>query len=132
MPQKKSNDKIWADLNTRLLTAMQQNDWHEMKMVYYEQALLLHKESRDSFRFIQESIQSELYQYQGESNIKRVEVLAPGDACLACKSLNGKVFTIIQVLAQPPVPVADCVNKSCRCSYIPYGLGKTEVSQIPW
>lgn len=122
MPQVKSNDEIWAGFNNRLLAAMQQNNWSEMREIYYEQAVFLHGEGHDSFKFLEESFKSELQQLRSEELeqiIERVEILFTEDSCPVCKSLLGNFYTISEALAQPPVPVAECDRASCRCSYAP-------------
>ena len=113
MPRMKSNDKTWADLNNRLLAAIQQNNWNEMKTIYYEQALLIKKEEGDSFRFIEESLKSELHQDQ-DAPTAQVEILAPGDSCPECHSLNGRAFNISEAVTQCPVPNSNCSRESCR------------------
>ncbi len=122
MPRKKSNDIMWADLNSRLLLAIQRNDWTEIKKVYYDQALLLKKEGRDSFRFLEESLKSELYKIQNQDldkNIEQLEFIASVDSCQICRSFNGRVFSTDEVLAQRPIPIVNCARGSCRCSYAP-------------
>ena len=125
MPRQKSSDKKWADLNKRLLDAMQRNDWQEMKNIYFEQVLLLQKEGRDTFKYIEETVRSELHQYQNRE-IEQVGILIAGDACSACKLLVGTVFSVSEALEQGVIPVEDCEKESCRCSYVPTGIDESE------
>ena len=118
MAQEESNDKVWAELNDKLLAAMQRNDWDDMRTIYYDQALLLKKEERDSFRFLEESIKSEIY-YDHEQDIEKVEILTLADSCPECRAKDGMIFTISEVLEQAPVPSAKCEKETCRCSYAP-------------
>ena len=125
MPRKRSGDKKWAEMNRKLLDAMQRNDWQEIKNIYFEQVLLLQKEGRDTFKYIEETVKSELHQYQNRE-IEQVGILIAGDACPACKSLVGTVFSVSQALEKNIIPVADCKNEFCRCSYVPTGIDETE------
>ena len=118
MSQIESNNKNWNELNNRLLAAMQQNDWLKMKTIYFEQALMLKSEGRDPFKFIEESVKSEVCHDQ-DHHIEQIEIITAMDSCSECKSFNGNLLTINEATEQHPVPVADCSKKPCRCSYIP-------------
>jgi len=111
-------DVVWGVLNDRLVTSLGRGDWGEAKMIYFEQALILHKEGRDFFRLLQEGKRCELRSYQSQG-VKRVEVLA--GSCEKCKHLNGKVFTIKEALDTMPIPVKECENQNgwCRCDWLP-------------
>jgi hypothetical protein len=118
MPQKKSNDKKWSDLNKKLLVAIVKHDWPTMKSIYYEQALILKNESRDAFRFIHESAKTELSGIQGKT-IDQVEIIVTEDACPVCKSAAKETMTVKEIQERKPVPVTGCEHASCRCSYAP-------------
>lgn len=118
MPQKKSNDKKWSELNRKLLVAIKKHDWPTMKSIYYEQALILKEESRDAFRFIHESAKTELSGIQGKT-IEQVEIIFNEDACPVCKSTASEIMNVSDVLEKRPLPVTACEHASCRCSYAP-------------
>jgi hypothetical protein len=118
MTQKKPHDKKWAELNDKLIVAIVEHDWPAMKSIYYEQALILNKESRDAFRFIHESAKIELSGIQGKT-IEQVEIIFPEDACSVCKSAAKGMMTISKLQEKSQLPVAGCEHPSCRCSYAP-------------
>ena len=112
------NYESWETLNKRLIKALEQANWDEIKLVYYELALFMQKEGRDTFRFIHESLKSEIAGKQG-STFDRVEIITAADACQECKSKSGQVYSIEEVLSNPAVPLPVCTNAACRCSYAP-------------
>jgi hypothetical protein len=116
MPRSKSNDKKWNEFNKKLLNAIKKNDLHEMHTIYFEQAMLLKEEGGDSFPLLEQSIKSGLYK---EQNFEQVEILVAVDSCETCKVLGNKQFTIDEAVKKNPLPVAECGNESCRCTYVP-------------
>ena len=118
MPRKKSNDAKWARLTKKLLVAIEKHDWPAMKSIYYEQALILKKEGRDSFRFIHESAKTELSGIQGKM-IEVVEIISPEGACPVCTLVTKETMTLAEAIEKQPLPVSGCEHTSCRCSYAP-------------
>ena len=118
MSQKTTNDRVWSKLNKKLLGAFEKHDWPLMKSIYYDQALLLQKEGRDSFRFVHESAKSELSGIQGKT-IEHVEIIAPIGTCPVCAELGKRSYKLGDIVKDQPLPVKECENKSCRCSYAP-------------
>jgi hypothetical protein len=122
------SDQKRADLDNRLLTAIQNKDWYEVGILYNKQALLLEKEGGDSIVPRHESLKAfrkvrreELFRYQ-ESSVDKVEILATkGESCSACLALNGKTYSIQQALKENPLPVKSCTSGYgyCRCCYLP-------------
>ena len=112
-------DIVWAILSERLLSAMKQGNWQEMKMLYWQQARLLYELGSEFLIVLQEAAKCELRDYQ-LAGLKKVEVLTAGEqSCDKCSALNGKVFTIEQALEVMPIPVGDCGKGWCRCLYAP-------------
>jgi len=111
-------DIVWKVLNNHVATAMGHKDWHNMKMLYFEQARILYEEGGSFFPILQETRRCELQNYQSQG-LKRVEILA--GSCEKCRPLNGKVFTIEEALDTMPIPVKECENENgwCRCTYTP-------------
>jgi hypothetical protein len=118
MPPKKSNDAKWSKLTNKLLTAIEKHDWPTMKAIYYEQAVILKKEGRDSFRFIHESAKTELSGIQGKT-IEEVEIISPEGACPVCESACKGILKLTEATEKHPLPVSGCEHASCRCSYAP-------------
>jgi hypothetical protein len=110
-------DVVWGILNNHLVTAMQRKDWQNMRMLYWQQARLLFESGQDFFSLLQESAKCELRRYQA-TNVHKVEILTTG-ACSKCQSLQGKIFTVKEALETMPIPVKDCENVFCRCTYLP-------------
>jgi hypothetical protein len=113
-------DIIWSILNNRLISAIRNNDYQEMKMIYRDQAFFLYGEKRDHFKVLQESLKCELLNYKANGFVKEVEILtSEGVSCDKCRLLGGKKFTIGEALEQMPIPVQDCEHGWCRCMYLP-------------
>jgi len=122
------DDMLWGVSNLLLEEAMKIGDWHKMKMIYFSQALFLHREGKDCFEVLQEVARCELINYQKSGVVEKVEVLTTGNqSCSACQKLVGKILTIKEALADMPIPVKDCLFKFnpeaptgwCRCCYVP-------------
>jgi hypothetical protein len=116
MPEDKNNDERWNELNQKLLNAIQKNDLHEMHAIYYDQAMLLKEEGRDSFPVLEQSLKSGLYK---EENFDQVQIQVGVNSCDTCKSLSNKVYTVEEAVQTSPLPVSGCSNESCRCIYVP-------------
>ena len=112
------NYESWEKLNKRLLEALRECNWDEIKLVYYELAMFMQREGRDTFRYIHESLKSELAQTQGKT-FDRVEIISAADACEECKSRAGEIYPLANILDKSVVPHAACTRTPCRCTYAP-------------
>jgi hypothetical protein len=99
------NYASWETLNKRLLQAFTQCNWEEIKLIYYELAMFMQKEGRDTFRFIHESLKSELAASQ-DSTFNRVEIITAADACEECKRKSGQIYTLEEIQAEPVIPLS--------------------------
>jgi hypothetical protein len=110
-------DIVWAASNKKLEEAMKRGDWHQMEMIYYNQALFLCAESREFFDVLQEAAKCRL-RYYGQSKVGRVEIMTLQDSCDKCKTWGSKQISIEEALNSLPIPVKDCGNGFCRCHYL--------------
>jgi|Deesub1362A_J573_1020465.scaffolds.fasta_scaffold17422_2 DNA-directed RNA polymerase subunit RPC12/RpoP len=117
-----TRDVIWSIYNELIA---KKKDLQELKMLYYEMALFLNKEGKDSFPLLQQAAKMELMRFKKEGFIKKVRILASADSCPVCQKLNGKVFTVERALKTMPIPCKECTHKLydgnrgfCRCSYV--------------
>jgi hypothetical protein len=111
-------DVVWGILNNHLVSAMQRNDWQDMKMIYWQQARLLFESGQEFFGVLQESAKCELHRYKVSNVVHKVEILTAGSSCSKCQSLQGKIITVKEALVTMPIPVKDCENIFCRCTYL--------------
>ena len=114
-------DVIWGLFNQLLQENMRKGDHGELKQIYFEMALFLNAEGKDSFNALQGSAKMELMGFK-EVGWKRVKILGSGNGCIECEKENGKVFQIDQALKEMPIPNVNCThvlqegNKPwCRC-----------------
>jgi predicted RNA-binding Zn-ribbon protein involved in translation (DUF1610 family) len=116
------SDLTWSVANDLLDSYAKLNEFHDMKMIYFQMALLEKKNNREFFHLLQESTKMELLEYKKNRDvIKKVEILSAGeDSCEICNKLNGKRFTIDDALEKMPIPTPDCTNEIgyCRCLYV--------------
>ncbi|MFC1969479.1 hypothetical protein ACFLVF_03200 [Chloroflexota bacterium] len=113
------SDIVWGIISRRQLDSVKRRDWNRAKMLYWEQARLLHQLGKGFFKVLQESAKCELYCYQA-MGIKKAEIsVAGGSSCIKCQSLDVKNFSITEALEAMPIPVKDCENGFCRCLYSP-------------
>ena len=120
-------DVLWGLSNQLLLEAMEKENRHKMKMIYFSQALFLHKSGKDCFKLLQETGKCELREYQQSGVVEKVEILTRGKkSCPDCQKLAGKIFTIEEAFKRVPIPVKECSYKInpeaptgwCRCCYV--------------
>ena len=112
-------DVVSSIIGKRQLDSFKRKDWQQAKMLYWEQARLLHQLGKDFFGVLQESAKCELYHYQA-MGIDKAEILTAGEtSCSKCQSLNGEILNVTEALEAMPIPVKDCENRFCRCLYLP-------------
>jgi hypothetical protein len=65
-----------------------------------------------------------LQQARRAGTATHVQTVAGPGACAACQQLAGRVFSLTEALAKPPLPCAACTTTPhagwapvCRCSY---------------
>ena len=126
-------DAEWESLSGRVINGIDSGDWHQVKMAYFQQALMLFGEGHDHRLLATESRKAELRYYlsspvyQGMGVTKVQVVTVEEAACDECRSLHGKEFDIDQALELMPIPVHTCRTRAdknvhggwCTCSFIP-------------
>lgn len=121
-------DIVWGLSNLLLSEFMKKGDWHEMKMIYFNQAKFLYDDGKDFLRILQQVARCELMDHKKQGFVKEVEIVTCGEnSCSSCRKLSGKKFTIEQALKQMPIPEKDCTHEInlkskkgwCRCCYAP-------------
>jgi hypothetical protein len=98
---------------------------------YYSKALALNDKGNPKyFSVLQKAAVKQLKEMKKETAglyaLLKVEILAGSDSCSHCKELNGKTYTIDEVLSQMPIPCPQCTNSIkecgkypfCRCEYV--------------
>ena len=115
-------DAIWSLFND----AVAKTEPHRLQGLYYLMSLFQNEEGGDALAVRRAAAESNLVQYRS-MGVEDVEVLAAPDSCEACKRLEGKKFTLDQVLMEHPLPCLECTHKLrkkdakpfCRCIYLP-------------
>lgn len=122
-------DAIWSLYNKLLQKNFEENNFQILSRLYSDMALMLNKEGKDCFTFLQQARKMELLRYQRASVmstiIKGVKIATCGmNSCEACHKLDGKSFTIEEALEKMLIPCKECTNKIfndkypfCRCCY---------------
>lgn len=123
---KSNKDIIWALFNRKLVSCIKENNWQEMRLIYYEMAIFECKEGKEFFHLLQESRKCDLMNYRS-LGIKSVEIKTAGkeNSCETCQKLEGKRMTIEDALQTMPIPVKECQKDAfdngkgfCRCCYL--------------
>lgn len=121
-----SGDIAWGLYNKKLLQLFKQQPipYHDLKMVYYDMALLKDSEGRDSYESLKQAKKMELLDYKN-SGIRKVSILAK-ESCPQCRQLEGKSYKVEDILENSSLPVKNCQTKLsekskgfCRCEYLP-------------
>ncbi len=95
------------------------SDWQQKKQQYWEEAFTLYKQGQDYFSFLQQAVRCDLKEYEHSKVINMVEILPASDCCEKCRELNSKRISLDEALNTMPIPVKDCGQGFCRCTYIP-------------
>lgn len=117
------NDVIWSLYNELIAKT---TDYHDLKMIYYNMAILLNKEGKEFFHILQLSSKMQLMTMK-QMDIKKVEISTAGEgSCESCRKLEGRIFRIEDALEKMPIPCKKCNMEVftegkgfCRCMYSP-------------
>ncbi len=109
-------DVFWALAAKQALNQMQSGDWHGLSMTYFEQALWLYGEGRPYAHLKAEAEKALAQSYVG--HCRELEVLTNG-CCPNCDQFNGRKYPTEQAINEWPVPVEDCTNGWCMCTWSP-------------
>jgi hypothetical protein len=120
-------DVLYGLMNARVSTL---RDPHELKMHYFQMALILHGEGKDPRRMRQESAKWGLKQWKAMAksgalrSMRLTVITCREDSWEACRALEGRTFSLEELLASPPLPVQNCTHDEnaggfgwCRCDY---------------
>ncbi len=109
-------DVFWSLAGKQALNQMQSGDWHGLSMTYFQQALWLHDEGRPYAHLKVEAEKALAQSYVGRC--QELEVLT-NECCPNCDQFNGRKYPIQQAVNEWPVPVEDCTNGWCTCTWLP-------------
>lgn len=116
---------VTSIFNELSLQFAKKNNFSELSSLYFSMAWFLFDHNEKYFFYLQESIKMNLYHYkqiEKDTGFKyKVNIMAAvgskNSACDKCAKQNGKSFTIDEALQEMPIPVKDCENDFCRCTY---------------
>ena len=112
-------DVFWSLASKQVANQMRAGNWHGLSMTYFHQALWLHNEGRPYARLKVESEKALAQSYAGHG-CQELEVMA--GCCPNCDQFQGRIYPIEQAINEWPVPVEDCTNGWCTCSWIRVAL----------
>ena len=109
-------DVFWAVAVKAALAAMEKRDWHQLSMVYWTQALLLHEEGKPHMQLAREASKASLQRYAEDGYTRSVQVIA--GCCQLCDRDEGRRFTIPEALEELPIPHDGCERDGwCACMW---------------
>ena len=115
-------DTLWSLFN--LLLIKYAGDYPKSKMIYYEMALFLDDEGRDSSQMGEASRKMALIDFK-QAGIKKVKISSTTTSCKECKKQDRKVYDIDEALKKMPLPTKKCshhLNNDkfgfCRCCWL--------------
>ena len=113
------NDVVWSLFNKLILKNV--SDYSNLSGIYYQMAIFLNEEGKDSSEMKGLSAKMKLLYYQ-QNGVTKVKWIASYSdrTCKKCESLNGKVFLMDEALEKIPLLVKDCRNldDGCRCCWV--------------
>ena len=113
-------DVFWALANKLLANQMRSGDWHGLSMTYFHQALWLHNEGRPYARLKVEAQKALAQSYV--ARLDRQELQIDARCCPNCNKFNGRIYPIERAINEWPVPVDECTNGWCLCTWLPVSL----------
>ena len=121
-------DVIWGIFNQLILKT---NDLRTLSTIYFQMALFLNEENKDSSLQLKLHYKMILLDYKNSGVIDRVEICACDNSCPECKKDWHNRLSINEALKTIPLPNKKCTfrfndNKKpfCRCTYIPIMKGE--------
>ncbi len=113
------SDVTWSLFNKLLIKSV--SDFQKLSSIYYDMAIFLNEEGRNSSDMKGLSAKMKLLDFK-QNGIEKVRWVASAGArtCKKCESLNGKVFLMDEALEKIPLLVKDCKNldDGCRCCWV--------------
>ncbi len=111
-----SGDLVWGMFNYIVLRLRKPSD---LSLIYDNMAFFLESEGKqknaDDMKRM--SLKMKISDFKTSGWEYKIKVINKDDdfVCVECKKINNKIMTLDQALADPPVPVALCINRKCRC-----------------
>jgi hypothetical protein len=85
---------------------------------HYDEALRLHREGGDFLPALKEASRALLKRFHLR-DVGHVQILISGEsACPECRAQADQVVTLQEAFLSMPIPVENCSNGFCRCTYI--------------
>lgn len=120
-PGYKPADVFWALANKATIEAARRGDWHCAQMAYYMMAWHLHDEEQPFVDVLRESARAQLRYIAASGPEYQAEIM--GGECRLCRKLKGRRSTVKDALKRLPIPVEQCENGFCRCSWAAWRKG---------
>lgn len=117
---------IMAICNDLILELIEEENYHEIKMIYYSMALFQNRRGMPTYDLRREGVKYELLHMQKNEYVKYVKITESNieKTCENCKRLNGKVFSLEEALQTMPIPCKECTfhlfdknHGFCACYY---------------
>jgi len=108
-------DVFWALANRLSAKQMRGGDWQGLSMTYFHQALWLYETGRpyEQLKVEAEKARAQDYALRG---IRQLEIM--GGCCDNCGRFQSRIYPIEQALREWPVPVEECTNGWCVCTWL--------------
>jgi len=115
-----SLEYAWKKLSQKIKNDKKIN-LSKKKIGHHEKAIELSQKSKVPLRELRLATRKDLLRLKKEG-VKKVRWIASAGprTCKKCASLNGKIYSIEEVLKNMPLPLRDCKNleDGCRCCWV--------------
>lgn len=117
---------IMAMCDDLIVSLIEEEKYHEIKMIYYSMAIFQNRRSEPTYDLRREGVKYELLFYKNDGITKNVRIAKSNfeKTCENCKRLAGKVFSLEEALQTMPIPSKECTfhlfdknHGFCRCYY---------------
>ena len=108
-------------MNEQIIQSIKKEDWDNLSRLYFAQSILFRQDGGEFLSVLLKARNSSLKEYKARGIIK-VEILChENSSCTACKSFQGKVFSLVDMMKTTPLPFRECKHAIgyCRCVYAP-------------
>lgn len=116
----RDGDKQWGEFGRQSREAAKVGDWKRIKEIYLQQIDFLHKENRDSSHIKSAYLLCDAQEAASRGAATHVQIITSRDdrVCEKCRALEGKEYTIDEVVKLRPLPIKCATEYPCRCNYI--------------
>ena len=117
---------IMAMCDDLIVSLIEEEKYHGIKMVYYSMALFQNRRGEPTYDLRREGVKYELLCYKNDGSTKYVKIAKSNseEKCENCKRLAGKVFSLEEALQTMPIPSKECTyhlfdknHGFCKCYY---------------